>query len=50
MPTFQQHWQDQGSLPTFQERDRAMLKRELQEAVMSLRRSQVGTGARSELF
>ena len=25
MPTFQQHWQAQGSLPAFQERDRAML-------------------------
>ena len=25
MPTFQQHWQDQGSLPAFQERDRTML-------------------------
>jgi hypothetical protein len=25
MPTFQQHWQDQGGLPAFQERVRAML-------------------------
>jgi len=25
MPTFQQHWQNQGGLPTFQERVRAML-------------------------
>lgn len=25
MPTFQQHWQNQGGLPAFQERVRAML-------------------------
>ena len=25
MPTFQQHWQDQGGLPAFQHRVRAML-------------------------
>ena len=27
MPTFQQHWQDQGSLYAFRERDRALLNR-----------------------
>ncbi|WP_228041025.1 hypothetical protein [Nodosilinea sp. LEGE 07088] len=26
MPTFQQHWQDQGGLPAFQEHVRSMLK------------------------
>ncbi|CDM93505.1 conserved protein of unknown function [Limnospira indica PCC 8005] len=25
IPTFQQHWQVQGSIPPFQERDRTML-------------------------